>query len=105
MNDLLAKVYLTRGYQSYGKATDFATAANFADAAIAGQALILPVEQLFKPGNDLNAETIFSVQYDKASTSTSPTTLGNRQYSYYSSNLGGTNVGAPQRSQNLLPTQ
>jgi hypothetical protein len=105
VNDLLAKVYLTRGYQSYGKPADFSTAATFADAAIAGQPLALPFDQLFKPGNDLNAETIFSVQYDKASTSTSPTTLGNRQYSYYSSNLGGTNVGAPQRSQNLLPTQ
>jgi starch-binding outer membrane protein, SusD/RagB family len=104
VNDLLAKVYLTRGYQSYGKPTDFATAAAFADAAIAGQGLTLPVDQLFKPGNDLNAETIFSVQYDKASTSTSPTTLGNRQYSYYSSNLGAANTGAPQRSQNLLPT-
>ncbi len=104
VNDLLAKVYLTRGYQPYGKPTDFATAAAFADAAIAGQALSLPFEELFKPGNDLNAETIFSVQYDKNSTSTSPGTLGNRQYSYYSSNLGSTNTGAPQRSQNLLPT-
>lgn len=104
VNDLLAKVYLTRGYQPYGKPADFATAASFADAAIAGQALTVPVDQLFKPGNDLNAETIFSVQYDKNSTSTSPSTLGNTQYSFYSSNLGSTNTGAPQRSQNLLPT-
>lgn len=106
VNDLLAKVYLTKGYETFGKATDFATAATYADAAIAGQKLIIPFDQLFKPGNDLNAETIFSVQYDKSSTSTSPTTLGNNQFYYFSSYLGGseTKGGAPLRSYNLCPT-
>lgn len=104
VNDLLAKVYLTRGYETFGKQTDFATAATYADAAIAGQALNVPFDQLFKPGNDLNAETIFSVQYDKNSTSTSPTTLGNRQYLYFSTYLGGSETGAPTRSNNLIVT-
>ena len=105
VNDLLAKVYLTRGYETFGKPTDFATAASYADAAIAGQALSIPYDQLFIPANkDLTAETIFSVQYDLTSTSTSPTTLGNKQFYYFSSYLGGSESGAPLRSYNLCPT-
>ncbi|KAF2515591.1 RagB/SusD family nutrient uptake outer membrane protein [Flavobacterium foetidum] len=104
VNDLLAKVYLTRGYETFGKPDDFAKAAAYADAAIAGQALNVAWDQLFKPGNDLNAETIFSVQYDKASTSTDPTKLGNNQFYYFSSYLGGAETGAPLRSYNLCPT-
>ncbi|REC41730.1 MULTISPECIES: RagB/SusD family nutrient uptake outer membrane protein [Chryseobacterium] len=106
VNDLLAKVYLTRGYETFGSASDFATAATYADAAIAGQGLTIAPADLFYPGKDLNAETIFSVQYDFASTSTSPTTLGNKQFYYFSSYLGGaeTNGNAPLRSYNLCPT-
>ncbi|WP_281232905.1 RagB/SusD family nutrient uptake outer membrane protein [Flavobacterium gelatinilyticum] len=104
VNDLLAKVYLTRGYETFGKADDFAKAAAYADAAIAGQGLNIAFDQLFKPGNDLNAETIFSVQYDKNSTSTDPTKLGNNQFYYFSSYLGGAETGAPLRSYNLCPT-
>jgi len=106
VQDLLAKVYLTKGYETFGKAADFTTAATYADAAIAGQKLTVAFDQLFKPGNDMNAETIFSVQYDKTSTSTSPTTLGNNQFYYFSSYLGGseTKGGAPLRSYNLCPT-
>lgn len=104
VNDLLAKVYLTRGYETFGKADDFSKAAAYADAAIAGQTLAIAFDQLFKPGNDLNAETIFSVQYDKASTSTDPTKLGNNQFYYFSSYLGGAETGAPLRSYNLCPT-
>jgi len=106
VNDLLAKVYLTRGYETFGKPTDFATAATYADAAIAGQGLTIPYEQLFTPTTDLNAETIFSVQYDLSSTSTSPTTLGNKQFYYFSSYLGGQETlgSAPLRSYNLCPT-
>ncbi|MFD1604671.1 RagB/SusD family nutrient uptake outer membrane protein [Flavobacterium artemisiae] len=104
VNDLLAKVYLTRGYETFGKADDFSKAAAYADAAIAGQALNVATADVFKPGNDLNAETIFSVQYDKASTSTDPTKLGNNQFYYFSSYLGGAETGAPLRSYNLCPT-
>lgn len=109
VNDLLAKVYLTRGYETFGLPSDFATAATYADAAIAGQALTMTPAQMFSPGNatELGPETIFSVQYDLASTSTSPTTLGNKQFYYYSSYLGGaeTNGNAPLRSYNLCPTK
>jgi len=109
VNDLLAKVYLTRGYETFGTASDFTKAAAYADAAIAGQALNIPFADLFKAttisNNDLNAETIFSVQYSVASTSTSPTTLGNNQFYYFGPYLGGSETnGAPLRSYNLCPT-
>ncbi|OXA69765.1 RagB/SusD family nutrient uptake outer membrane protein [Flavobacterium aquidurense] len=108
VNDLLAKVYLTRGYETFGTPADFTKAAAYADAAIAGQALNIPFNQLFvttaTSDNDLNAETIFSVQYDKNSTSTDPTKLGNNQFYYFSSYLGGAETGAPLRSYNLCPT-
>jgi len=104
VNDLLAKVYLTRGYETFGKPTDFETAATYADAAIAGQGLTIPYEQLFTPATDQNAEVIFSVQYDFNSTSSSPTTLGNKQFYFFSSYLGGSETGAPLRSYNLCPT-
>lgn len=106
VQDLLAKVHLTRGYETFGTAADFTTAATYADAAIAGQALNVAWAQLFLPANDLNAEVIFSVQFDKNSTSTSPTTLGNNQFYYFSSYLGGseTKGGAPLRAYRLCPT-
>lgn len=107
VNDLLAKVYLTRGYETFGTASDFTQAVAYAEAAIAGQALTVTPAQLFYPGNELNAETIFSVQYDLQSTSTSPTTLGNKQFYFFSSYLGGaeTQGSAPLRSYNLCPTK
>lgn len=106
VNDLLAKVYLTKGYESFGTLADFTKAATYADAAIAGQTLTVAWSQLFLPANDLNTEVIFSVQFDKNSTSTSPTNLGNNQFYFFSSYLGGseTKGGAPLRSYNLCPT-
>ena len=110
VQDLLAKVYLTKGYETFGSSADFTTAATYADAAIAGQALNLPYSELFKvntlTNNDLNAEILFSVQYDKVSTSTDPTQLGNMQFHYFGPYLGGSETnGAPLRSYNLLPTK
>jgi starch-binding outer membrane protein, SusD/RagB family len=64
----LAKVYLTRGYETFGQASDFEKAASYADAAIKGQALIVPYKQIFAYKNDANPEIIFSIQYDAAST-------------------------------------
>ncbi|KUJ51534.1 RagB/SusD family nutrient uptake outer membrane protein [Chryseobacterium sp. JAH] len=109
VNDLLAKVYLTRGYETFGLPTDFTKAAEYAEAAIAGQALTMTPAQLSSPGpsSELGPETIFSVQYDLQSTTTSPTTLGNKQFYYFSSYLGGaeTQGNAPLRSYNLCPTK
>lgn len=104
---LLAKVYLTRGYEGFGSAEDFATAATYADNAIAGQALTIPFDELWAPGNEMNEEVIFSVQFDPASISADPNNLGNMQSSFFSSYLGGSEVAgnAPYRTYTLCPTQ
>ncbi|SFU27539.1 Starch-binding associating with outer membrane [Pustulibacterium marinum] len=103
---LLAKVYLTRGYESFGNNTDFSTAATYADAAIGGESLTIPFEELWMPDNGMNSETIFSVQYDDASVTADPTDLGNQQAYYFGSYLGGSEVAgdAPYRSYTLCPT-
>lgn len=104
---LLAKVYLTRGYESFGSQADFETAASYADAAIAGQELNLSFEEVWWPGNEMNEEVLFSVQYDESSVSTDPFELGHRQSSYFGPYHGGSEVAgdAPYRTYTLLPTQ
>ena len=104
---LLAKVYLTRAYETFGAASDFTTAASYAEDAIAGQGLTIPFSTLWTPGNEMNAETIFSVQYSTGSISYDPTKAGNKQSNWFSSYLGGPEVNgaAPWRSYTLLPTQ
>ena len=67
---LLAKVYLTRGYEEYGSESDFSTAASLADEAIGGQGLNLTFNELFAFGNDKNEEILWSVQYAEGSTQT-----------------------------------
>ncbi|OBQ52223.1 carbohydrate-binding protein SusD [Tamlana sp. s12] len=90
--NLLAKVYLTRGYESFGEANDFAMAAQLADEVIAGQSLNLSFEDLWAPLNDINEETLFSVQYDEKSISADPDGIGSPQYQYFGSYLGGSEV-------------
>ena len=104
-NHYLAKVYLTRGYETFGESTDFTRAAEYAEAAIDGQGLNLTYEELFTPGNEQNDEVIFSIQYDKASM-LDPTTDGHRQNYYFGPYLGGegNQKGYPYRSYNLCPT-
>jgi hypothetical protein len=103
---LLAKVHLTRAYESFGATTDFADAATYADAAIGGQSLTIPFDELWAPENELNSETVFSVQYSAASASTDPTNLGHKQANWYGPYLGGSeNAGnAGWRSYTLLAT-
>lgn len=104
---LLAKVYLTRGYESYGSASDFSSAASYADAAIAGQSLTIPFEQLWSPDNQMNEEVLFSVQYSAASVSSDPSVLGNKQSTFFGPYQGGSEIAgnAPYRTYNLCPTQ
>ncbi|WP_434036470.1 RagB/SusD family nutrient uptake outer membrane protein [Formosa sp. 4Alg 33] len=103
---LLSKVLLTRGYETFGASDDFAQAASLADAAIGGQSLTIPFEELWTPGNEMNAETIFSVQYSGSITSADPTELGHLQSYFFGSYLGGAEVAgdAPYRSYNLIAT-
>jgi hypothetical protein len=62
---LLSKLYLTRGYKSYRQSGDFAAAARHADDLIeSGTYELLPeFHRIFMPGNEKNAEIIFSVQW------------------------------------------
>lgn len=103
---LLAKVYLTRGYESFGSADDFSNAASYADSAIGGRTLDIDFETLWYPGNEMNDETIFSVQFDAGSVSSDPTGIGSKQSYFFGSYLGGSEVAgnAPNRSYNLLAT-
>ena len=110
VNHLLAKVYLTRGYESFGSTADFTTAASYAEAAIAGQGLNLSFAELWAPGNPtypIKEETLFSVQYDPASVSTAPFDLGHQQTAYFGPYQGGSEVAgdAPYRTYTLCPTQ
>lgn len=106
VQNLLGKVYLTRGYESFGTASDFTKAATLFDAVIDGQGLNLSYADLWKPENDGNEETIFSVQYSSASVSADPFELGNRQASFFGPYQGGSEVAgkAPYRTYNLCPT-
>jgi hypothetical protein len=64
---MLAKVYLTRGYEEYSEQSDFKNAATYADAAINGESLSVPYDKIFAYQNDVNPEVIFSIQYDQSS--------------------------------------
>ncbi|WP_029289126.1 RagB/SusD family nutrient uptake outer membrane protein [Pedobacter sp. R20-19] len=101
----LAKVYLTRGYETFGSAQDFSSAATFADAAIAGRTLTTSFENLFFPGNEKDQEVIFSVQFDAASLPTA-TTGGNTQAAFFGPYQGGSGgaQGYPYRTFVLVPT-
>lgn len=103
---LLAKVHLTRGYESFGSGDDFSKAAKYADTAIGGQSLTIPFEELWAPDNEMNAETIFSIQYSESTVATDPTNLGHQQSYFFGSYLGGAEVAgnAPNRSYNLIAT-
>ncbi|MBC7913543.1 MAG: RagB/SusD family nutrient uptake outer membrane protein [Pyrinomonadaceae bacterium] len=101
----LAKVHLTRGYETFGTPQDFTTAATFADAAINGQALNIAFEDVFYPGNERNAEILFSIQYDPTSI-LNPLTDGNSQNYWFGAYMGGQGAaqGYPNRSYTLMPT-
>jgi len=107
----LAKVYLTRGYELFGTSQDFTDAASYADAAINNQSLNISFGDIFFPGNELNEEVIFSVQYDPASITAASqetgnlTWHGNWQNGYFGPYHGGEGAiyGYPWRSYNLCP--
>ena len=101
----LSKVYLTRGYETFGESNDFTNAASFAEATIAGQGLNLSFEEVFWPGNEKNEEIIFSIQFDGASIEDAAND-GNIQNYYFGPYLGGEGAlyGYPYRSYTLCPT-
>lgn len=61
---LLADVYLTRAYKSYGATTDFQTAAALAEEAIGGYDIrSQPFSEVFDYDNQVNDEVLFAIQY------------------------------------------
>lgn len=62
---LLALLYLTRGYKTFGGNPDFEQAAQFTEELINSSyyALLPSFAEVFQPGNELNREIIFAVQY------------------------------------------
>ncbi len=101
----LAKVHLTRGYETFGTAQDFTAAATIADAAIAGQVLTTSFEDLFYPGNEKNSEVLFSIQYDKMSLSGGGLSGGSNQNYYFGPYMGSLpSSGAPLRYFSLVPS-
>ncbi|WP_316799799.1 RagB/SusD family nutrient uptake outer membrane protein [Pedobacter frigidisoli] len=82
---LLSKVYLTRGYKSYGVSTDFSNAASLAEGIINSgtYALNMDFASLFDPtiaNFQVNKEVIFSVQY---SSTTQSNGAGNSLHQYF----------------------
>jgi len=106
VKNLLAKVHLTRGYESFAASDDFQKAAQYADEVIDGAGLTIDFEDLWSPDNDMNEETIFSVQFDAASTSSDAENLGSRQSAFFAPYQGGSEVAgdAPYRTYNLCAT-
>ncbi|MEH0153165.1 RagB/SusD family nutrient uptake outer membrane protein [Limibacter armeniacum] len=104
---MLAKVHLTRAYESFAAGDDFAKAASYADAVIGGQPLSLSFEELWTPGNEMNSEVVFSVQFSSGSIGTADNRLGNQQQGFFGPYLGGSDVAgdAPWKSYNLCPTR
>mgnify|MGYP006202276359 CR=1 FL=1 len=68
--DLLAKVYLTRGYESFAKSTDFANAASYADQAIAnfGSEKIVTGDVLLTYGNPSVLPVLLQTALDQGKT-------------------------------------
>ncbi|MGI4804914.1 MAG: RagB/SusD family nutrient uptake outer membrane protein [Janthinobacterium lividum] len=83
---LLAKIYLTRGYKTYGSGTtDFTQAATLAESVINSgtYSLSTTFASLFDPtvtNFQVNNEVIFSVQYSTSATTNPVTYLGATQY-------------------------
>jgi hypothetical protein len=61
---LLADVYVTRAYKSFGSAADFNTAATLAESAIGGYDIrTQSYSEVFDFDNQVNDEVLFSIQY------------------------------------------
>ena len=98
---LLAKVCLAAGWDLETRLADaargtytidgtsyFSKAAQYADAAIAGQSLDMSFEDKWSPSNEGNAEEIFSVQYERDGYPGDALTGGHGRQSTYGSEYG-----------------
>ncbi len=83
VENLLAKVHLTRAYRPFGSAADFTKAETYGKNVINnyGKKLLTDYGQLWVLGNDEHSEAIFSVQYSYDLLSSGGD--GNRFHLYY----------------------
>lgn len=83
VENLLAKVHLTRAYRPFGSAADFTKAETYGKNVINnyGKKLLPDYGQLWTLGNDEHSEAIFSVQYSYDLLSSGED--GNRFHLYY----------------------
>jgi hypothetical protein len=102
----LAKVHLTRGYETFGDDSDFTKAAEYADLAINNQTLTISFKDLFWPGKEKNNEVLFSVQYDKTSILNAQND-GSNQNAFFGPYMGGEGAakGYPYKQYTLCPTK
>jgi hypothetical protein len=100
-NHYLAKVYLTRGWD-LGSNADFEKAKTYATAAINGQNITIPFEQLWSPTNQNNEEVIFAVQYDAKSIASESD--GNNQQGIFGPYLGGSELNHKYMNGNIFPS-
>ena len=101
----LAKVHLTRGYQTFAADDDYTKAAAYADQAINGKTLTISFEDLFWPGKEKNSEVLFSIQFDKSSIKDAANDGSNQNY-WFGPYMGGEGAknGYPYRAYQLMPT-
>ena len=100
-NHYLAKVYLTRGWDLASNA-DFEKAKTYATAAINGQNITIPFEQLWSPTNQNNDEVIFAVQYDAKSIASESD--GNNQQGIFGPYMGGSELNHKYVNGNIFPS-
>ncbi|MGB3151999.1 MAG: RagB/SusD family nutrient uptake outer membrane protein, partial [Maribacter sp.] len=105
---LLAEVYLTRGYTSFGSEADFDTAASLAETAIGGYDIrSQSYAEVFNIDNQVNDEILFSVQWG---TGGLPSDRLNNKHSLFMNQVfqypGITRIGTPYGTQGsvAMPT-
>lgn len=89
---VLAEVYLTRAYKSFGLSSDFNTAAGLAEAAIGGYDIRSQTyAEVFDYDNQVNDEVLFAAQWGSEGTSADKNNNKHAMFMYQVSNLPGIN--------------
>lgn len=89
---VLAEVYLTRAYKSFGTSTDFNTAAGLAESAIGSYDIRSQTyAEVFDYSNQENDEVLFSAQWGTDGTSADKNNNKHAMFMYQVSNLPGIN--------------
>ena len=105
---VLAEVYLTRAYKSYGTSTDFATAAALAEEAIDGYDIRSQTfAEVFSYDNQVNDEVLFAAQWGAEGVTADKNNDKHSKFMYQVANLPGilrTSTPYGYMSSGTLPT-